>query len=81
MPLPEQEVSAHLRSFCLFGKFQPSRSGNYYWNFQKRNVDEAILDFWFGKNQMKAHFLLSIWEIFMLSLLKHNPAGTPDGPA
>ena len=54
-----------LGSFCLL-----VLSGNYYWNFLNGNVDEAILDFSFGKNQMKVCFWLLVRDVFMLTPLK-----------
>ena len=68
---PKQKIPND-KSFCLFGEFLPSRSDNYYWNFPNRNVDGAILNFSFGKNQIKARFWFPVQEVFMLIPLKHG---------
>ena len=67
----EREVSSCLESFCLFRKFLPvqevsARSGSSY-----LPVDEAILNFLLGKNQMKAHFWLPVCGKFSCLVLKN----------
>ena len=39
------------------------RSGSYYWNLPNRSVDDAIFDFSFKENQMKACFRLLVWVV------------------
>ena len=60
--LPVWEVSIHSGSFCL----------PVLVNIIETYVDEAVLDFSFGKNQMNASFWLPVWEVFMLSPLRHE---------